>query len=426
MTDLFRRSTGANVATIKMGPVMRLMSLCLCAAFGTAAQAETLQHGNIVYNLPQNWGAGAVEDGIQTLWNDAPDDVCEYCYIYLGNGEAKSGSLVEFAARRATDFVDEDDRDMVTVVQDPALSQLGSITIAMMGLKVDGDILIAFGYELSDRFEIVAFKGDGGYEGDRIEESTTAFQDQVLPMFASLQFVSEGAASLMPEPVRGGLSGVWWGSHQTTGIGLDGMMKIDVEQRRLVFWDDGYFYDGTPPTGLRPLDADALRAAADGSFGTYLEADGKVVLTFVTGEKEELEVVSDERLNDGNNDLYTVETVPDGTRLDGGVSSFFYSGFTPGSGVEGGVSSSSSTTFFPDGTYTGESFGGAFGNFVDGAGSMTGGFATGGDGNAEGGRYEIKDGLLIQYPNDGSPPTIALVTRTVEGLMLDDQFFQEN
>jgi hypothetical protein len=248
----------------------------------------------------------------------------------------------------------------------------------------------------------------------------------VLPMFTSLQFLSEGAASLMPEPVPGDLQGVWWGWHQGTSIGIDGMMRIDVNQRRMVFWADGYFYDGTPPNGLLPLDATALMGAGNGDFGTYVEDGGKIVLTFASGAKEELEMIGNEGLNDGDNELYRVETVADDTFLDGGVSSFFYSGFTPGSGVEGGVTSASSTTFFPDGTYTGESFGGAFGNFTDGAGNLTGGFSTGGDGNATGGRYEIKNGLLIQYPDDGSPPSASLVMDTDSGIIIDEQFLKQN
>jgi hypothetical protein len=426
MTDLFRSRTNATFRANRVELIMRLISLCFLLAFGSAVQAETLQHGNIIYELPQNWDTGALDDGIQTLTSDPPDEVCEYCYIHLGKGEAKSGSLVDFVNRKATEFVDEDDLGDVEVLQPPSPSALGPITVAMMALSVDGDMLLVFGYELTDRFEIVAFEGYGGSDGEYVEESLGAFQAQVMPMFTGLQFLSEGAASLMPDPVPGNLSGAWWGWYQSTGVGLDGMMRIDIEHRRLVFWRDGYFYDGTPPTGLHPLDAAELLNAGDGNFGTYREAGGKIVLTFATGETEELAVISDEQLKDSNSDIYAVETVPDGTRLDGGVSSFFYSGFTPGAGVEGGVTSSSSTTFFPDGTYTGESFGGAFGNFVDGGGSTTGGFATGGDGDADGGRYEIKDGVLIQYPNDGSPPTVAMVINTDDGLLIDDQFFEEN
>ncbi|MGL5012241.1 MAG: hypothetical protein ACRC6I_20425, partial [Paracoccaceae bacterium] len=118
------------------------------------------------------------------------------------------------------------------------------------------------------------------------------------------------------------------------------------------------------------------------------------------------------------------DLLPSGTRLNGSISSFFYTGFSPGSGIEGGMSGGSDTTFLPDGTYSGSSYGGAFGNFVDGGGSTTGGFATSGDGNESGGRYEIRDGMLIQYPGDGSPATMAFVSRTGEGILIGEDFLE--
>jgi hypothetical protein len=148
------------------------------------------------------------------------------------------------------------------------------------------------------------------------------------------------------------------------------------------------------------------------------------MLTFATGEEERLTLGSDDSITDDNRTMYKVNPLPDGTRLDGGVYSFFYSGFSPGSGIEGGMSGSSSTTFLPDGTYVGESFGGAFGNFVDGGGSTTGGFATSSGDDSEGGRYEVRDGLLIQYPANGDAPTQSMIYDTGDEIMIDDQFLE--
>jgi hypothetical protein len=403
---------------------MRLIWLAIFLALAPMARAETLQHGNIIYSLPADWGTGILENGIQTLIHDPPDDACEYCYLYLGAGAARSGSLVDYVTQVAPSFVDEDERDSIEILQPAEISSLGLLNVAILAFTADGDPFFVFGFELTDRFEVIAFEGYGGYEGEDLDATMATLQDQVLPMLSSLQFVSEGAASLMPDPVPGPLNGMWWGWYQYTGLGFDGMIRLEIDHRRLVFWNDGYFYDGTPPTGLAPLDADALRAAGDGQFGTYRKIGSNVELTFATGKTESLRLIDDGGLQDDNRDLFPYDTVADGTRLNGGVSSFYYSGFTPGAGIEGGVSSSSSTTFLPDGTYLGESFGGAFGNFVDGGGSTTGGFATGGDGNTTGGRYEIRDGVLIQYPADGSAPSVSMVIRTDDGLLIDDQFFE--
>jgi hypothetical protein len=271
----------------------------------------------------------------------------------------------------------------------------------------------------------VAFAGPASDEED-LAATTKTLQDQILPMFTGLQFVSEGAKSLLPDPTPGKMDGLWWGFYSYSSFGLDMMMTMELDHRRLTFWTDGYFYEGTPPNGLQPLDRDTLMAASDGNFGTYRKVGRRLMLTFATGEKERLTLGAEDTVDDDNRTMYKVEPLPDGTKLDGGVSSFFYTGFTPGSGVEGGVSGSSSTTFMPDGTYTGTSFGGAFGNFVDGGGSTTGGFSTSSGDDVEGGTYEVKNGLLIQYPANGDAPTQSMIYSTGDEIMIEDQFLEQN
>jgi hypothetical protein len=406
-----------------VGLMMRLFWLIFLLVFGTALRAETLQHGNIIYTLPPDWSAGRADEGIQVLLYDPADEVCEYCYAYLGAGTEKSGSLIDYVTATAPLFLDEDDRASAEVMQAPTMSNLGSGPVALMGMRSGDDVLFVIGFELPSRFEIVAFEAYGGYDGDEIEASIERMQQTIVPMFDGLQFVSEGAKSLMPDPVPGPLNGVWWGTYMAQTFGLDMMLKFEIDHRYIVFWSDGYFYDGTPPNGTAALDATALRNAADANFGTYLAAGNTVTLTFASGETEVL-TLTDDDIADSDRTLYEADLVPTGTRLNGSVSNFFYSGFSPGSGIEGGMSGGSDTTFLPDGTYTGSSFGGAFGNFVDGGGSTTGGFATNSDGDATGGRYEIIDGMLIQYPADGSPPSMAFVSRAGDGLLIGDEFME--
>jgi hypothetical protein len=402
---------------------MRLIAVILCL-LGHAAMADPLQHGNVIYTMPPHWDTGRDDDGIQVLTYDPPDEVCEYCYIYIGTGEAKSGTLEAFMQARAPLFLDEDDREGIQVIQQPKAVTEGGRTVALMGLKADGDMLVVMGTALKDRFEIMAFKGPASDEAD-LAATTKTLQDQFLPMFTSLQFVSEGATSLLPEPTPGKMAGLWWGFYTYSTLGMDMMMKMELDHRRLTFWPDGYFYDGTPPNGLLALNRDALLAVSDGHFGTYRRVGRRLNLTFATGEEERLTLGSDDSMEDDNRTLYKVDPLPDGTKLNGGVSSFSYTGFTPGAGIEGGISSSSSTTFLPDGTYTGESFGGAFGNFVDGGGSTTGGFSTSSGDDSHGGRYEVKNGLLIQYPNGGGQPTQSMIYDTGDEIMIDDQFFEK-
>ncbi len=384
------------------------------------AFAEPRQHGNLIYDLPENWYAGKNEAGIRTLVYDGDDEACEFCYIYLSAGVEKSGDLAAFMEAKAPLFIDEDDRGDITVLQPPAVSSAGPVKIAIYGLKADSSMLIVMGYELPDRFELVAFDGYA-YDEEELAKSFAVFESEVQPLFLSLQFVSLGAPSLLPEPEPGALSGVYWGWHNETTFGLDGLMRLEIDHRLLVFWEDGYFFDGEPPEGVKPLDRDALMALANDDFGTYSVSGGTLSLIFADGEKEEL-TADGGGWNDGEASLQEVTPLADGSTLDGSISSFFYTGFTPGTGLEGGISSSSSTEFRPDGTYTGSSFSGASANFVNGVGDLTGGYTTGSD-NSEGGRYEIRDGLLIQYPDGGGEPRGKIAFDAGDGMILIGEQF---
>lgn len=142
-----------------------------------------------------------------------------------------------------------------------------------------------------------------------------------------------------------------------------------------------------------------------------------MALTFATGEVETLKADGADWL-DSQKTLTKVQTLANGAALTGSISSSFYTGFTPGTGVEGGIASSSSTEFFADGSYKGESFGGAFGNFE------SGGFTTSNEG-ASGGTYVVRDGMVISTPANGAAPTAALALRVDdENILIGDQYLE--
>ena len=266
---------------------MRILIPAVLLFCATVAVAEPRQHGNLIYDLPANWSPGRHEAGILTLIYDGDDEACKFCYIYLSAGVEKSGDLASFVEARAPLFIDEDDRDAITVLQAPAVSEAGPVKIALYGLKVDSNLLIVMGFELPDRFELVAFDGYA-YDEEKLAKSMTVFSDEVQPLFTSLQFVSMGARPLLPEPEPGPLSGVYWGWHNETVLGIDAMMRMEIAHRLLVFWEDGHFFDGEPPNGTRPLDRDALMAVANADFGTYTVSGNSLSLVFADGSKEEL------------------------------------------------------------------------------------------------------------------------------------------
>jgi hypothetical protein len=398
-----------------------ILCLLLCLAALPAA-AEPRQYGNVIYDAPATWVQGSIRYGARVLLHEAPDDLCEFCYVYIGLGGPRSGSLTGFLQFRATSFVDDEDKAGVEIMQAPTVTKLGPYDAALMGIKTGSDFQILVGIELPDRFEIFVFEGQGYDEAD-LATSMSVFQTEVIGMFESLQFVSEGAAPLMPDPRPGDMDGLWWGWRTGFTMQMDGTMQMEVQQRHIVFWPDGHFFDGTPPMGLLPISPPNLTDKGDTDFGTYAVAGDTLTLSFMTGEVETL-TREDDGWAEGDRVLARVEPLADGERIDGFVSSFFYSGFTPGSGVTGGVTSSSSTTFLPDGTYTGESFGGAFGNFENGSGDLTGGFSTNSGTDERGGTYEIAGGMLIQTPSDGGRPVAEMIFRGGGDIIIGDQFLK--
>jgi hypothetical protein len=243
------------------------------------------------------------------------------------------------------------------------------------------------------------------------------FQSQIMPMFLSIGYVSDGAEPVMPPPVPGDLSGLYWGWRTDWVMGIDMLMRMEMNYRTLIFWPDGYFYDGSPPDGLRPLDPKALMAAADDRFGVYEVRSGTLHLTYATGETDELSA-DGEAWQDGDRQMFRVDPLADGAAIDGTISSLFFSGFTPGIGMTGGVSASSSYTFRPDGTYVGDSGSSASAGFDGG-----GGFSTSSE-DTYAGRYEIRDGLLVMMPADGSAPSARLIFDNGTDIMVGDSILE--
>jgi hypothetical protein len=390
--------------------------LPLLLALPFALHAEKRQFGNVIYDVPQGWMVGAVRDGYQVLLSDMPDDLCEFCYIYIGTGSPGAWDPVTYLTTQRYSFVDPEDRSSVEVIQMPEAGQVGPLETAMMGTKVDGDLQILIAVALKDRTEIIGFQGQAYDEAD-FQESMAVFAETVTPFLASLTFPSEGAANLLPEPVSGPLSGIWWGYLGVWNMNLDLTMSYAVNYRTLVFWPDGHFYDGTPPDGLKPIDRAALLAAKDADFGTYTLGPNGLYLTYADGRTDEISGGPDSFAY-GDSGLFKVEPLADGTMIDGGLDSFFYSGFTPGSGVNGGMYSASYQYFHPDGTWESSSSGGASASLESG-GETTGGITTNSGEITNRGTYVVKDGLLIQTARNGEVSK-ALIYRALDDIMIGE------
>ncbi len=383
------------------------------------AHADTRQFGNVIYDTTANWRSGADRDGVQILVHES-DEVCQYCYIYIALGSEKQGDVSSFLESQAQRFVDEDDRGQEQIVQDPGLIRVGERDAAMMGLKVRGTIMVMVAVDLPERYELFGFEGVATDE-ESMTASLDTFQSEALPVIFSAAYLSEGADPVMPPPEPGDMQGIWWGWYTSNRLGLDGFMQTRMNYRKIVFWPDGYFYDGSPPLGLKPLDPAALVAAGDMDFGTYrISADG-LTLNYASGQTEVLEQ-SGTDWSDGDADLMRVEALADGETLDGTLSSSSYSATMPGTGPSISTAGFAFTTFHPDGTYESSSSGSVSGNIdsVTDPNVSVGGFGSTSE-SAASGTYEIRDGLLTRYPADGSDPVSMLAYRALDDIMVGSQ-----
>ena len=383
----------------------------------TPASAELRQFSNVIFPTVPGWSDPGGDDYV-SMSSDLPDDRCEFCRIMVGPGEAARGSLTNWLTDHRFAFVDEDEREGFEIMQPAEASNLGSREAAMMAIKDGSEIQFLIAIRAGSEFALTGFRAyNGSSEPEQIEDNLNVMTSTYLPWLALLRFRSEGAPSLLPPPSPGGMNGLWWGSRTDTSLGMDMMMRTDISHRRIMFWPNGTFYEGTPPQGTAIPDRAALEKALLTEWGNYSEQGDTVVLNFIDGNSEKLER-SGESLSGWGYEMYQVTPLADGTRLDGGISWMYYSGFVPNSGVAGGVSASSYTTFFPDGRYSGSSSGGAFGSFDSG-----GGYAVN-NGDEDGGTYEIRDGLVVFSPGNGGQRRAKAVFRAGDHILIGDQFFE--
>ena len=376
---------------------MRLAVLSCLALAAPPLAAETRQHGNVIFDVPAGWTVGATRsDGTLVLLSDLPDDECPYCRIYLTVGDKGQVPLEAYLLAQSRRLADPEATDppRIEPMSKAERVALAGRPAALMGQKSDGDLQFLIAVQLFGRVELVGFDGPA-YDEDDLARTMRVFQRDMVPLVEGARFVSEGAPPLMPPARPGARTGTYWGTQTGWTLGLDATMQMQIRHRWLTFWPDGHFYDGTPPEGRAPFDPPARQARGDMSWGTYAESGGGLTLSYASGVVEQLAVTGDGLEADGTA-LTRIETLPDGTVLDGVLTTMFYSGFTPGSGLSGGVSAYSVTEFHPDGTWRRGSGGGAFAGFDAG-----GGFATSSE-HEESGRYQVTNGLVVRRGRDGA------------------------
>ena len=381
-----------------------------------SALAELRQHGNVVYTLPQGWSTGRSEaNGTLSLWARLADDACDQCRIYIGAPQVKTGAPDKLLARNLRIFLDPDE-PAPEPLGDASLSQEGAHKVAMQALKSGDDMQILLAVEIADRTQFFGFEADSRDEA-KLAASLEIFARDVVPMITSARYLTEGAAPVLGAPEPGGVTGVWQGTGTRWSLGLDMMMKMDLISEQFVFWADGTFYDGTPPGGIAPFDRKAALRRGDMSWGNYRVQRGKVLFSYADGDIDERDLAGADI--EGGFDCsegatcYRVKPMPDGTKINGRIENFTYSGFSPGSTVSGGVHFASTLYFSPDGRWSYDSSSGASASFTDGSGGYGSGEITGGyassNSRSQSGRYRVENGTVIRSFEDGSPDVVEMI-----------------
>ncbi|AGT09379.1 lipocalin family protein [Paracoccus aminophilus] len=399
--------------------MVRLKCLAIAALFalpGSLASAERYQYSNSIYELPKGWGVYRATEAYQLLGRSGATS-CEQCDFLIARSAPAKGELTDFLAQNAPHLLDPGKDETLTLLEPPKLIKDGGWTYAFAMARVsDDDFLFLLATKAGDRYEMIALRAPSGNQAT-VKEAAEIFQSTGLGLASSMRYVSEGAVPLMPPATPGRLDGLWSGTSMNSVLGLDGMLRMEASTRHLVFWGNGYFYDGTPPDGLALPAPATLREPIDTRIGTYRISGDKLDLTFADGTTGQL-TLNQNTMADGSRTLYPMKLLPDGSTISGSISDFYFMGFTPGT-IGGGVSSSSFFAYKKDGTYSGSSSGGASATFTNGSGDTTGGFASGSQAK-RGGTYEIRDGLLISHPADGSAAIKALIYKNGDSIYIGD------
>lgn len=381
-------------------------------------QTGRRQFGNIVFEIPAGFKKGNVHEGTinpkqksksksktdkKDLQIDQP-----YLTIYAdGKGvpfgtiqiyssyvksEKDKWSLKEFAeAQMASDLIN----DELDLVKNSATSEInGGVKISVftrLVRKRGQKMQMYMAVELKDRYEL--FRMQTPVDDKEEIEFAKKMNKDFVSLVSNAKFVSQGAKAVLADPTPGKLHGVWWGGGLQTGLGIDGMIRLDFVTSTYTFFPDGRFFEGIPdvlPTdktvGMEKKDYERYALYQTHLVGNYRIEGKKLFLDFADGEVEDHDYNID-TISIGVKSLSQCKVPPDGFTFDGVRDTVFYSGFAPGLG-SGGVSAWSSTTFKKDGTFKFNRGSGASATFNTG-----GGYAMHSSDDNEG-KYAVKGGYI--------------------------------
>ncbi|MDO5642220.1 MAG: hypothetical protein Q4G26_07520 [Paracoccus sp. (in: a-proteobacteria)] len=402
---------------------MKPLLFSAAAAFllcGGPALAEPLQYSDTVFNRPDGWVLYRGGEGFRQLGRRYRES-CDDCLMFVTASRPAPADLARLARDSARLFLSSDD-PTPQISTEPLAGDFGAMKMAMGSWMVGDDLLFIVPVQQGDKATIIGFRGPAGTP-EQITETSETFETSLMSMIDGLYFIPPGKP-LMPPPEPGPFDGIYWGSVTRSTLGMDGMMQMDIQSRAVVFWKEGWFYDGTPENGMTPPTPAELVPweHGDGDWGTYRIEGNQISVTYTSGGTESFRVAaSGTSFYDGDRQMFQAEQVPDGLRFSGSQTWSSYSGFNP-TIIVGGAASRSYVAYHSDGTYSGGGWSSVTAT-VQGQGigadqTTLGGTAGFRQSAPDGGRYEVKGGVIHMIPDDGSAPYQKLIYRIGGGLMI--------
>ena len=105
---------------------MRQFVLIAICFLGTPLAAETRQHGNLIFDVPQGWETGGTDDGTLYIRSELPNDECDFCAIRVTPGTVTGGRVDTWLGQQTRRFVDPDERRSADPVRGAAFRPDGT------------------------------------------------------------------------------------------------------------------------------------------------------------------------------------------------------------------------------------------------------------------------------------------------------------
>ena len=178
---------------------MRTILVAACLVILAApALGERHQHGDIIYDLPPGWLPSSFYEAFEAIRYDDPTGLCDPCAIHLRLSAPARGSIEEWLDVMSQELLLPEYHDSVEVISKPRVIEAAPRRVAMTAAILDNAVVVvSFAVEAGSRYQFLAFEGPAN-DNAALDQSLAFLEAEVRPFFDNVEYVSEGAGSLLP------------------------------------------------------------------------------------------------------------------------------------------------------------------------------------------------------------------------------------